>query len=218
MAAISKFLFDTDFDAGGDPLAARPASPRADTRRYTGAEVEAAKASAHAEGVAAGRAMAEQEIGRKIAEVLSAVGTQLGAVMAEAAKTHESRTREAVTAASEIVRKLLPALGKREAMAEIEALITDCLARLHDEPRLVVRVSDELLDEVRQRIDQLSGAAAFSGRVILLADNALKPGDARIEWADGGADRDTGALWREIEGAIQRFVEGGSGAPDADRK
>jgi flagellar assembly protein FliH len=217
MAAISKFLFDTDFDAGGDPLAARPA-PRADTRRYTATEVEAAKSAAHAEGIAAGRALADQEISRKIAEVLGVVSAHLGEVMVEARAHHEAQTREAVTAAVEIVRRLLPALGKREAMAEIEALITDCLARLHDEPRLVVRVADELLDEVRQRIDQLSGAAGFAGRVILLADNTLKPGDARVEWADGGADRDTGALWREIEGVIQRFAEDGSGAPGAVRK
>jgi flagellar assembly protein FliH len=217
MAAISKFLFDTDFDAGGDPLAARP-SPRTDTRRYTAVEVEAAKAAAHAEGVAAGRAQVEQEVARRIADVLGVVGARLGEVMTESRKHHEGQTREAVTAAAEIVRRLLPALGKREAMTEIEALITDCLSRLHDEPRLVVRVADELLDEVRQRVDQLSSAAGFAGRIILLADNALKPGDARIEWADGGADRDTGTSWREIEGAIQRFVEDGSGAPDAGRK
>ncbi len=217
MAAISKFLFDTDFDAGGDPLSARPAL-RTDTRRFTSTEVEAAKSAAHAEGVAAGRALAEQEIGRRIADVLAVVGARLDEVMGEARANHGTRAREAVTTAAEIVRRLLPALGKREAMTEVEALITDCLARVHDEPRLVVRVSDELLDEVRQRIDQLTGAAGFAGRVILLADNTLKTGDARVEWADGGADRDTAALWREIEGAIQRFVEDGSGAPDAGRK
>jgi flagellar assembly protein FliH len=216
MATISKFLFDTDFDAGTDP-AARPAG-RHDTRRYTGAELEAAKAAAHAEGVAAGRALAEQEIGRRIADVLGIVSGRLGEVMDEAQKHHGSQTREAVTAATEIVRRLLPALGKREAMSEIEALIADCLSRVHDEPRLVVRVADALLDEVRKRIDQLSGAAGFAGRIILLADDTLKPGDARVEWADGGADRDTAALWREIEGAIQRFVEDGSGAPDSDKK
>ena len=64
MAALSKFLFDTDFDAGGDPLSARP-TVRPDTRRFTATEVEAAKAAAHAEGLAAGRAAAEQEIGRR---------------------------------------------------------------------------------------------------------------------------------------------------------
>ena len=135
-----------------------------------------------------------------------------------AASRHEAETREAVKAAAEIVRRLLPALGKREAVNEVETLISDCLSRLHDEPRLVVRVSDDLMDPIRQRIDALAGASGFAGRTILLADAALKSGDARVEWADGGVDRDVGAIWREIEGAIQRFVEDGAGAPASTRK
>jgi flagellar assembly protein FliH len=215
MAAVSKFLFDNDFDAAD--AAARPAQ-RPDTRRYTGAEVEAAKAAAYAEGIVIGRAEAEEEIARRIADAAAVIGAKLGDVLSGSMRHHETRIHEAVTAATEIVRRLLPALGKREAMAEVEALITDCLGRLHDEPRLVIRVVDELLDPIRQRIDQIAAAAGFAGRIILLADGTLKPGDARIEWADGGTDRDSAALWRDIEGAIQRFVGDGSGTPAADRK
>lgn len=211
MAAVSKFLFDTDFDAAAEPEARL--APRPDMRRYTATEMDEARAAAHAEGVAAGRTEAEQEIGRRIADASAAIGAQLDRLFAQGLKDHATQIREAITAATEIVKRLLPALGRREAMTEVEALIADCLARLHDEPRLVVRVADELLDPVRQRVDQLAGAAGYAGRVILLADNTLKAGDARVEWADGGADRDTAALWREIESAIQRYVEDGSGTP-----
>lgn len=215
MAAVSKFLFDTDFDTGDGSgrLVARPES-----RKYTASEVEAARAAGYAAGVDAGRAAAEQEAARRTADTLDVIAERLGEIMAGAMRRHESETREAVQTAVEIVRRLLPALGKREAMNEVEALISDCLSRLHDEPRLVVRVSDDMLDPIRQRIDALAAAAGFAGRTILLADGALKPGDARVEWADGGADRDVGAVWREIEGAIQRFVEDGAGAPASGRK
>lgn len=215
MAAISKFLFDRDFDA--EENMARTA-PQSEMPRYTGAELEEARAAAHMEGFAAGQAAAENEIARRVADTADAIGVKLKHVLSESTKYHETRAREAVVAATEIVRRLLPVLGKREAMAEIEALIADCLGRLHDEPRLVIRVTDELLDPIRQRIDQLTGAAGFTGRVIFLADDTLKAGDVRIEWADGGADRDSTALWRDIENAIQRFTEDGSGAVDPDRK
>lgn len=207
MVAISKFLFDTDF-SGADE-AARLA-PRPDARRFSAIELEQAKAAAHAEGVAAGRAAAEQEIARRIADACAALGTRVGELMAAHAAQHEAQTREAVAAATEIARRLLPSLGKREAIAEVEALVRECLARLHDEPRLVVRVADELLDPVRQHMDQLTAAAGYTGRVILFADPAIKPGDARVEWADGGAERDSAAIWRDIDSAIQRFVEGGA--------
>lgn len=215
MAVISKFLFDTDFAAGGDP--ARVVS-RPETRKYTASELEAARAAGYAAGVDAGRAAAEQEAARRTADTLDVIAQRLGEVMADAARRHESEARGAVQTAAEIIRRLLPALGKREAMNEVEALISDCLSRLHDEPRLVVRVSDDLLDPVRQRIDALAAAAGFAGRTILLADGALKPGDTRVEWADGGVDRDVSAVWREVEGAIQRFVEDGAGAPASTRK
>jgi flagellar assembly protein FliH len=214
MVAISKFLFDTDFAAGDE---ASRLAPRPDTRRFSAIELEAAKAASHAEGVAAGRAAAEQEIARRVADACAAVGARIGELMKALAARHEAQTREAVAAAAEIVRRLLPALGKREAISEVEALIRECLTRLHDEPRLVVRVADELLDPVRQRVDQLSAEAGYSGRVILFADPALESGDARVEWADGGAERDSAAIWRDIDGAIQRFVEGGAGAPAASK-
>jgi len=207
MVAISKFLFDNDFSAGDE--AARLA-PRPDARRFSGVELEQAKAAAHAEGVAAGRAAAEQEIARRIADACAAVGTRVGELMAAQAAQHEAHTREAVAAATEIARRLLPSLAKREAIGEVEALVRECLTRLHDEPRLVVRVADELLDPVRQRMDQVTAAAGYTGRVILFADPAIKPGDARVEWADGGAERDSAAIWRDIDSAIQRFVEGGA--------
>src|SRR5690606_38658722 len=181
MAAVSKFLFDTEIDAD-DGATAPPSRP--DMRRYTAAEMEAASSAARAAGHAAGRAEAEAEIGRRTSESLQVIGSRLGEVLAEGAARHEAQLREAVTAATEIVRRLLPALGRREAMAEIEALIAECLARLHDEPRLVIRVADELLDPVRERIDRLAATTGFSGRVILLAEGSLRPGDARVEWAD----------------------------------
>jgi flagellar assembly protein FliH len=215
MVAISKFLFDKDFAVGDE--AARLA-PRPDTRRFSAIELDAAKAAAHAEGVAAGRAAAEQEIARRVADACTAVAARVGELMKTLAAKNEAQTREAVTAAVEVTRRLLPALGKREAMGEVEALIRDCLTRLHEEPRLVVRVADELLDPLRQRVDQLTAAAGYSGRVILFADPALKSGDARVEWADGGAERDSAAIWRDIDSAIQRFVEGGAGAPAASKQ
>jgi flagellar assembly protein FliH len=215
MVAISKFLFDTDFSSTDE--AARLA-PRPDTRRFSAIEMDAAKAAARAEGVAAGRAEAEQQIARRVADACVAVGAQLGELMSVLAQQHEAQTRQSVAAATEIARRLLPSLGKREAIGEIEALIRDCLSRLHDEPRLVVRVADELLDPIRQNVDQLTAAAGYTGRVILFADPAIKPGDARVEWADGGAERDSAAIWREIDSAIQRFVEGGAAAPAASKQ
>ena len=209
MTAVSKFLFDNDFDAeGAAPARARKEPPR----KITQAELDAEKAASFEAGIAAGRAEAAKETERRAAEALETMRERLAQAAAEEARRHETRHRESVAAAVEIVRRMLPALARREALAEVESLIAECLARLHDEPRLVVRVADELLDPLRERINRLAAASGYDGRIVLLADPALSGTDARIEWADGGADRDAGAVWQEIEAAVARFIKG---SPDA---
>ncbi len=42
--------------------------------------------------------------------------------------------------------------------------------------------------------------------MVLFADESLKPEDCRVEWADGGVERDVGRLWREVEQAVARFA------------
>ena len=119
---------------------------------------------------------------------------------------HQSRQRDAVAVAVSALRRLMPALAGREAANEISTLFRDCVARLHDEPRIVVRVNDSLLDTLRERLDGIAAGAGFAGRLVLLADPALSPGDARIEWADGGVERTPGAVQAEISAAVDRYL------------
>ncbi len=71
---------------------------------------------------------------------------------------------------------------------------------------IVLRVNDALFDAVQARLAALSQASAFAGKTILLADAALAEGDARVEWADGGAERDTRRLAAEIDAIFARAL------------
>jgi len=203
MAAISKFLFETSFETHrpGD------APPPPVRRSFTPAEVEAARQEGHALGVEAGRAATFAAAEARAAEALAAIAGQVArlAQAAEAAET--ARTRELAAAMATIARKLMPGLAERHGLAEVEALLLDCLGRLHDEPRIVVRINDAMLDLLRDRLDALAAGIGFTGRIIVIADPAVAAGDARIEWADGGAERDSARAWADIDGQIARFIE-----------
>src|SRR3546814_15720654 len=73
-----------------------------------------------------------------------------------------------------------------------------------EEPRLVLRVSDGILDLIKPRIDVLTMRSGFAGRVVILAEDGMVDGDCRIEWADGGVERSAARLSTEIEGAVIR--------------
>jgi flagellar assembly protein FliH len=203
MAAISKFLFETSFEAHR----AGEAPPAPVRRSFTPAEVEAARAEGHAEGIEAGRAAALAALEARAADALAALAGKLAALLKDAAATEQARTRETVAAMATIARKVMPGLAERHGLAEIEALLLDCLGRLHDEPRVVVRINDAILDALKERLDALASGIGFAGRIIVIADPAVAAGDARIEWADGGAERDSARAWADIDGLIARFIE-----------
>ncbi len=77
-----------------------------------------------------------------------------------------------------------------------------------DEPRLVIRLHPEHLDALQAQMDELKGQSGYSGDVILLAEHDLAPSDCRIEWADGGAERNTQNILSEIDAAVERYKSG----------
>lgn len=204
MPSISKFLFDTSFDG---PAAKAP--PKPVRRNFTAAEVEAEKAKAFADGHAAGINDTANEAAQRTAASLEAISARLGEILRQADKSRETSLRTAVAAATAMTRKLLPALARREAINEIEELVRDCLGRMHDEPKIVLRLHESLVETFRARIDATAEAAGFSGRVVVVADPKQSPADARVEWADGGVERNTQQVWQEIEAIIERFVASG---------
>jgi len=204
MPSISKFLFDTSFDG---PAKAAPAKPV--RRNFTPAEMEAEKGKAFAEGHASGVAEATNDISARHAAAAEAIAKRFAETFSRLEQHRSESTQIAVAAATAMMRKLLPALGRSEAAGEIEALVSDCLGRLHDEPKIVIRLHESLVDTFRARIDQLADQAGFSGKVVVVTDARVGESDAKVEWADGGVERNTQLVWQEIGDIIERFVAAG---------
>jgi flagellar assembly protein FliH len=85
-------------------------------------------------------------------------------------------------------------------------VLGQCLESLKQEPRLVAYVHSARLDALQERLTQLSASAGFEGRVVLIGDDAMGQSDCRVEWADGGVEREAGRIWRTIEDALTRYV------------
>jgi len=86
---------------------------------------------------------------------------------------------------------------------------------LHDEPRLVIRVADAMLDPVTTRLTALAEQQGHTAKLVFIADATLAPADCRIEWADGGAERDIARLWGDIDRAVANALR--STSPSAPR-
>lgn len=208
-----KFLFETRFD--GEDGDASAADARGEPEKPSYGEEELAQA--RDEGFAAGR---EQGLKDAAATIEHAAARALEAVAAQAQELYpallrdcERRNAEALQAAMVVVRKLFPILNETQAAAELEGLVCRCLEQLHDEPRVVIRVSDALLDPLRGRLEELAARSGFEGKIVLLTEESLLPGDVRVEWADGGAERDSQRLWREVDEIVARAAGLGARPP-----
>jgi flagellar assembly protein FliH len=77
----------------------------------------------------------------------------------------------------------------------------------------MIRTADADLDALRESIEGSAARSGFEGKLVFLTDERIASGDLRIEWADGGAERDQAALWAEIDGVIARALRPAKNAP-----
>ncbi len=201
-----KFAFDSVFVLEG--------TGESDARDFvTPRELEAACEQAREEGFAAGVAEERARNERRLADALEIIAAGMGAIEQTQRAEIDRCIQMATQLALMIARKVAPALMDAAPMAEIESLVGEHLEQLIDEPRVVVRVSEGMVDALRERIDALAASRGFSGRMVLIPDAALADGDCRMEWADGGVERDTAATWKSLEGAIARLLHAADATP-----
>ena len=201
MAVSGKFLFETSFDS---PMEAKPEQPPAP--KFGEADLRQAREEGHAAGRAAGRAEARAEREELAARTLPAVAQALQGFAPMCERIEQQTLSWALTAALAMVRKLYPTLEQMQSVIEIEQMAIATLRDLEEEPRVVLRLPDTLIEEMRPRITEIAKQAGFGGRLLLIADEALGPGDCRLEWADGGIERQAQRTWVEIEQRIARSL------------
>lgn len=199
VAPVKKFAFETAF--GDEAQAQEEARRRALEQR-----IADAREAGRREGFASGRAQALEEIEAQIAATLERIAASCDRLFAERAALAQAFEAQTAVLAHAIAGKLAPILMAAHPLAEIEALVSECLDACRREPRLVVRVCEALLDPLGERIERLKAGSSFVGEIVLLSDPALGPNDCRVEWPDGGAERDMASLERAIADAVRRYV------------
>lgn len=203
MNAPKRFLFDTSFEP---EALAKKRTENIPQPKYFDEDLTQARTEGYAEGENAGRTQALESIEQNVDKCVAAIAQGLSDLHKSLEAMQDSQTREAVQVAATLVRKLFPRLAREHGLSEIDNVVAEAMARLREEPRIVVRVQESLLDTVRDRVDAAAKAAGFEGRIVFLAEENLADGDVRIEWADGGAERNTGRIWQDIEKIIQRIA------------
>ena len=231
----STYADDDDLLPEPDLLLEPEPEPEPPPPTFNEAELAAARAQGHAEGLAAGKSEGmsagygkgfgegmvagqntgyergkteiEATVNARIANVLDQLGSGVAHLLAAREADNAMRADQPVHLALAIVRKLMPEWARRGGMIEVEAMVRACLTDLIDEPRLIIRVAEDSIDLVRDHLDQTIASRGFGAKLMVIGDATVAPGGCRIEWAEGGAERDTAKLMAEIERCAARLLE-----------
>jgi flagellar assembly protein FliH len=196
----AKFLFDHDFAAAAE---VKPSIPLA----VHETNLLEADASGYQRGFAAAKAEILAEAEQRSAAALEHIATKLEDVMRGLSGVEARLETEAVDVAVAVAKKLAAALIGREPLAEISALAMDCFRHLVTAPHVVVRVNDAQRASVGKPIEDMVRARGLASHLVVLAEPEIQTGDCRIEWADGGVNRDRNATEAAIDEAVSRYVK-----------
>jgi flagellar assembly protein FliH len=205
MTGATRFLFDRDFRA-----------PFGRAGGNAQAELDGADARGFARGVVEGRRQAAVEAEALLAQALQRVA-QGAAELVAAGDARQGRLEaEAVAFALALARKLAGEAIDQHPLAGIAEAAKAALQHLRGVPHLVARVNDALVEQAETLMKRLAREHGFDGRLVVLGDPDIRPGDARIEWADGGVVRDQARI--EAAAAEALATAGLAGIASLDRK
>ena len=210
MTAIRKFLFDRSFDTDvPDPVKetaeeSEEIEPEEIGPTFSEEEMKAARDEAFAKGKEEGVNEAAAATEQNLLASMEKLNEQFTGLFKSQEEADSSILDSAISVATMIARKIFPALNERGALEEVEHLVVVAMEKILEEPSVTVFVHPDLETLLREHIGSLSAKANYRGEVLITAAEDIPVGDCRVEWDSGGAQRDTGGLWQEIDEIVER--------------
>jgi len=187
-----------------DALPALPDEPPAPVAKieFTQAQLDAARE----EGYIAGHGAALEEAGTArehyVADAIHLIAQGLDKLEAQQRAANTELADLAMRMVYGITQKLLPRFAHAHAVDSIEHFVREALPMAVGEPRLLVRAHPMIAEDLQERLKDVFIRASFQGSYAVITDYELQPGDCRLEWDGGGADRNEARIWRDIREVV----------------
>jgi flagellar assembly protein FliH len=215
VSATEKFMFDLNFDdevgvplepVQTDEAAIIEEEPEIIVPTFSEKEVAIARQQGFDAGKEEGLAATSEVLTRQINETLLKADEKLLAAFQTQDSVNQDLSRAAHSLAFGICKKMMPAMAKQHSFDEVEKVIEEVFAKAIEEPRITLSVHSDIAEAVEIRVSELAKEKGYEGRVSIQADEALEASDCRVDWINGGSERDTKELWANITSIINRNI------------
>jgi flagellar biosynthesis/type III secretory pathway protein FliH len=168
--------------------------------------VEAARQEAHAAAEGKVRTEMLASLEHRQAEALSSISERLAASQEALDRILGARVGASRDLALAVARALVAKALARQPLADIEAMFREILVRLEGLPWLELRLPPTLVDAGRAALARVAEEADYRGEIKVVPDARLGPGDARLTWQDGAAERDLGRLEAQVTALVEAWL------------
>lgn len=183
----------------------RPATNGTARRKaLTDADIAKAHAEGFAEGVAQTQASLDRASNDSLRAIASLMQMMLGRLHDEAQSLRTDAAEVALAGAKVVAGCALDTFGE-EAIASI---VSTAVAQLRDAPRLVVRVTPDLVERIDLKLAACAKEAGFNGEIVVRGDPEAAIGDCTLDWGDGVIIVNREAAFAAIEKAGRDWLAG----------
>lgn len=176
--------------------------PKAPT--YTQEEMDMAVLTAEEKGFAKGKELALNDIEQQKQSTILQIEEQLKHLIISQEENTNLLENSALEIALAAVEKILPSLEHDVAKKEIEAFLMDNFSKFRRENNLAFCFNPNMAAEIAPILSKLANKHDYEGKISVHKDINLGLSDCKVEWKNGGVERNITKLKDKIKGLIQK--------------
>lgn len=179
-----------------------PVIPEKIEASYTQEQLDAAVRSAEERGFESGFKAASGNSEKKQLELLDNLNNRIITLLSETGQIRSEAAQESLQVALEVVQKILPSLEREQAQREVENFLTENFPNFSREQALSFSFNPEMAAAFPELISKLADRNDFEGRIAVHKDPALGLSDCRVEWQNGGVERNTHKMLEKVSNML----------------
>lgn len=173
--------------------------PTPEIKTYTEEEVAEKVKAAEQDGYERGFKTSQEGMDAEVSRLMEDINNKLMALVANSSNLSCELEKQSMDLAKAIVEKLVPTLNEEHAVEIVNKFISDNFNNFKNEAKLSFYIHPDIISYVQENIAKLANSHDFEGKIALHKDAKLGLADCRIEWENGGVERDTAALTEKVE-------------------
>lgn len=137
-----------------------------------------------------------------LSKAMDEINQRLMTMIANSSNLSCELEKQSVELAQAIIEKLVPGLNKDNSVEIVKQFISDNFNNFKNEAKLSFYIHPDIISYVQETIAKLANSYDFEGKISLHKDAKLGIADCRIEWENGGVERNLAGMSAKVENML----------------